>query len=548
MAEMDSRSQDTHVSDTPEASSRPGATKTTATPLTAALPDGLVARLAGAIVTGSHRQTYTLYAPFTGEPIGELPQSAPGDVQLAFEKARKAQAAWAARPVQERTAVLLRAHDLVLQRQAEILDIIQIENGKARLHAFEEIAELAQVCRYYARTAKSHLKPRRRAGVFPIATKTYEIRHPKGVVGIISPWNYPLALGAADAVPAFAAGNAVVSMPDMQTPLTALWARELFIEAGLPADLWQVVVGEGPVIGPSVVDHADYVSFTGSTRTGRQVAQQAAYGLVGCSLELGGKNPMIVLEDADLDKAVEGAIRGCFASAGQLCVSIERLYVHHAVYQEFLERFVKRTRSLRLGAALDFSADIGSLTSKRQLETVRRHVEDARAKGAKVVAGGIARPDIGPYFFEPTILTGVHRDMLVYAEETFGPVVSVYPVKSAEDAILKANDTKYGLNASVWTRDIRRARALAERIKAGTVNVNEAYAAAYGSVDAPMGGMGDSGLGRRHGAEGILKFTEVQNVAIQRFVPFAPAFGLDARRWTRLLTTSLSLMKKLGKK
>ncbi|WP_228984635.1 aldehyde dehydrogenase family protein, partial [Streptomyces sp. DH12] len=207
---------------------------------------------------------------------------------------------------------------------------------------------------------------------------------------------------------------------DTETCLTALWARDLLIEAGLPADVFQVVLGEGPVVGPEVVRHADYVSFTGSTRTGREVAQGAAARLVGVSLELGGKNAMLVLEDADLDKAAAGAVRACFSSAGQLCISIERLYVHEAVADAFLERFVARTKALRLGTALAYGADMGSLVGQRQLDAVTRHVEDAVAKGARVLAGGTARPDIGPYFYEPTILDGVEAPMSVCTEETFG--------------------------------------------------------------------------------------------------------------------------------
>ncbi len=341
------------------------------------------------------------------------------------------------------------------------------------------------------------------------------------------------------------AGNAVVNKPDTQTALTALWARELLVEAGLPADLWQVVIGDGPVIGPAVVEHADYVSFTGSTRTGRDVAQRAAARLVGASLELGGKNAMLVLSDADLDAAAAGAVRACFSSAGQLCISIERLLVHRSVADAFLERFAARTRALRLGGGLAYGADMGSLVSVRQLETTTRHVEEAVKAGATVVAGGRARPDLGPFFFEPTILDGVTPEMAVCAEETFGPVVSVYCFDTEDEAVAAANSTPYGLNSSVWTRDLRRGRSVAARLRTGTVNVNEAYAAAYGSVGSPMGGMGDSGLGRRHGAEGILRFTEAQTIATQRLMPIAPSFGLDDRQFTAVMTGGLRALKAL---
>ncbi|MFE7930853.1 succinic semialdehyde dehydrogenase [Streptomyces sp. NPDC057456] len=492
-------------------------------------------------VTGSGRTAN--HTPFTGEKLADLPESTPDDVLKAFEAARKAQAVWERTPVRERAAVLLRFHDLVLERQAEVLDLIQLETGKARLHAHEEVQAVAVAARHYGRKAPAYLRPKRHAGAMPTLTKVTELRHPRGVVGQIAPWNYPLELSVGDALPAFVAGNAVVMKPDTETCLTALWARDLLVEAGLPADVFQVVLGEGPVVGPEVVRHADYVSFTGSTRTGREVAQGAAARLVGVSLELGGKNAMLVLEDADIEKAAAGAVRACFSSAGQLCISIERLYVHESIADAFVERFAARTKAMRLGTSLAYGADMGSLVGERQLETVTRHVEEAVAKGAKVVAGGVARPDVGPYFFEPTILDGVTEPMSVCTEETFGPVVSIYRFKTDDEAVEQANSTPYGLNSSVWTKDGRRGRDIASRVRAGTVNVNEGYASAYGSVQSPMGGMKDSGLGRRHGSEGILKYTEAQTVAQQRLLPMAPALGMDDEKYAEFMSRSLKLMK-----
>ncbi|MFI0739598.1 succinic semialdehyde dehydrogenase [Streptomyces sp. NPDC021100] len=502
----------------------------------------LVARLTRG-VTGSG--TTANHTPFTEEELARLPEATPEDVAAAFARAREAQRRWADVPVRRRADVLLRFHDLLLSRQSEVLDLIQLETGKARLHAHEEVQAVAVAARHYGRSAPSYLRPKAHTGVLPLLTKVTELRRPRGVVGQIAPWNYPLELSAGDALPAFAAGNAVVMKPDTETALTALWARELLIEAGLPEELWQVVLGEGPVVGSEVVAHADYVTFTGSTRTGRDVARRAAARLVGASLELGGKNAMLVLHDADVEKAAAGAVRGCFSTAGQLCVSIERLYVHRSVADAFLERFTARTRALRLGTSLSYGADMGSLTSRRQLETVVRHVEEAVAKGATVLAGGRPRPDVGPLFHEPTVLEGVEPPMAVCAEETFGPVVSVYRFDDEDEAVRLANATPYGLNASVWTRDGRRGREIAGRLRAGTVNVNEAYAAAYGSAAAPMGGMGESGIGRRHGAEGILKFTEAQTVAHQRLVPLAPSFGLDDAAYARLMTGGLRALKAL---
>ena len=265
------------------------------------------------------------HTPLTGAVLAAIPAGTAADVEHAVNLARAAQPAWAARSFAERARVFLRFHDLLLRRQDEVLDLIQLETGKARRHAFEEVLDTAIVSRYYALHAQRLLRPRRRKGALPLLTKTWELRSPVGVAGFIVPWNYPLNLAITDAVPALMAGNAAVLKPDAQTSLTALWAVALLREAGLPAEVFPVVTGEGPVVGPAVGERVDFLMFTGSSRTGRVVARQAAERLIGCSLELGGKNPMIVLHDADLEKAVDGAVRGCFAAAGQVCVSIERM-------------------------------------------------------------------------------------------------------------------------------------------------------------------------------------------------------------------------------
>jgi succinate-semialdehyde dehydrogenase/glutarate-semialdehyde dehydrogenase len=502
--------------------------------------------LVGAVVSTSG-ETVTTRAPFDGTEVAQLPVSTETDVDTAFAVAREAQRTWAARPVAERARVLLRVHDLVLARQDEVLDLVQTESGKARRHAFEEVVDVALNARYYARTAARELRPAKRAGLVPVLSQVHELRHPKGVVGIVSPWNYPLTLAVSDALPAFVAGNAVVHKPDTQTALTALWVRALAVEAGLPPDLWQVVLGDGPTVGAAVVGRGDFVCFTGSTRVGREVAERCGRRLVGCSLELGGKNPMLVLEDADLDRAAEAAVRDCFTGAGQLCVSPERLYVAEPVHDGFLDRFLSRVRSARLGTAFDFSVDVGSLLSQAQLDRVTAHVDDAVAKGATVLAGGRPRPDIGPLFYEPTVLAGVTEDMALCREETFGPVVAVRAVADEHEAVRKANESTYGLHASVWTRDVCRGRRVASRIETGTVSVNETYGAAWGATAAPMGGRKDSGLGRRHGREGLLKYTEPQTVAVQHLVPFAPPDRIPFETWARGFTAALRVLKAVGR-
>ncbi|MGV9778814.1 succinic semialdehyde dehydrogenase [Streptosporangium sp. NPDC003464] len=493
----------------------------------------------------SSGKTQTITAPFTGEPLAELPVSTAEDVRAAHARAREAREAWAALPVQERIKPFLRLHDAILDRREEILDVVQWETGKARRHAFEEVLDVAGCTLYYVRRAPGLLAPRRRAGIFPVATKTVEVRQPKGTVALISPWNYPLSLGVTDVVPALLAGNTVVHKPDTQTALSTLWTIDLLVSLGMPREIWQVVLGEPAEIGDALIDGADYVAFTGSTRGGRKIAEAAARRLIGCSLELGGKNPMVVLDDADLDMAAQGALRACFTNAGQLCISIERLYVHEAVHDAFVEKFVRQARNMKLGAGLDWSVQMGSLTSQRQLDAVGAHVDDAVAKGAEVLAGGRARPDVGPLFYEPTILGGVDESMNLCREETFGPVVSVYRFSGEDEVVEKANDTAYGLNASVWTRDLSRGRALASRIKAGTVNINEGYGAAYASYDAPMGGMKSSGLGRRHGAEGLLKYTEVQTISSQAsWMGFEPILGMTYDKYADTLSGLLKTMKK----
>lgn len=487
------------------------------TPTTALRPgrgelDRLAARVA---VPGEGRERAQVVSPLTGETVGEVPVGTADDVAAAVARAREVQQHWAAVPVRQRAAVLLRYHDLVLDRQDELMDLIQLENGKARVWAFEEILDQAITARYYARLAPRALRPHRRLSALPGLVSTREHHIPRGVIGVISPWNYPLVLAVSDALAALVAGNGVVIKPDSQTPFTALRAFELLEEAGLPEGLVQIVTGPGRAVGTAIIDTTDYVMFTGSTATGRTIARQAGERLIGMSAELGGKNAMVVTGDVDLDRAVEGAVVGSFANTGQLCISIERIYVEAPIADRFTEAFGARAGALKLGAAQAYGPEVGALASQDQLDKVRAHVDDAVAKGARVVAGGKHRPDIGPWFYEPTVLTGVTPDMDLHRDETFGPVVAVYPVASDDEAVAQVNDTEYGLNASVYCGDTGRGRAIAERILAGTVNVNDGYASAWASLDAPMGGMKASGLGRRHGREGLLKYTESRTVAVR---------------------------------
>ncbi|GAA3804959.1 succinic semialdehyde dehydrogenase [Cellulomonas soli] len=474
-----------------------------------------VRTLLARIVTSPGAEHRTSYAPFTGAPIAAVPLSTPADVERAATVARAAQRRWAAAPLRTRTAVLRRLHDLLLARQSDVLDLVQLETGKSRASAYEEVADIALVARHYAARAGRYLAPRREPGVVPGLSSVRVLRHPLGVVGIIAPWNFPLTLTLGDVLPALVAGNAVILRPDPQTALTALWAAELLEDAGLPDGLLQIVVNEGRLLAPMLVDQVDHLSFTGSTAAGRVVAGQAGQALVPATLELGGKNPLYVAEDVDVETAARGAVRACFTGAGQVCVSIERLYVHEDVADAFLAAFVRNTRALRLGSGLDYRSDMGSLTSAAQLAKVVEHVEDAMGHGATVLTGAVHRTDLGPYFYEPTVLTDVPPEARLTREETFGPVVTVSRVASDDEAVAAMNDGEFALNASIWTRDVRRGARLAARVRSGQVNVNEGYMASWAAVGAPQGGSGTAGTGSRHGREGLWETTRLQTVAVQ---------------------------------
>ena len=362
---------------------------------------------------------------------------------------------------------------------------------------------------------------------------------------MISPWNYPLTLAASDAVAALMAGNAVVLKPDSATPFTALAVRSLLVRAGADPGLLQVVTGAGTALGAPLIDAVDALMFTGSAATGSAVVSRAGARLIPVSAELGGKNPLIVRADAPLARTVRGTVRACFSNAGQLCVSIERVYVHRDVWDRFVPALVRATGALRVGATMGWETDMGPLISAEHRARVAAHVDDAVARGATVLTGGRALEEVGPTAYAPTLLAGVTGDMEVHSAETFGPVAALYRVSGDEEAVRAANASPYGLNASVWTADPRAGAALAGHIRAGTVNVNEGYAAAWGSTAAPMGGMGASGLGRRHGPEGILKYTQSQTIAVQRLMPLQAPPGVGGERWAAALTAWLRLARRL---
>ncbi|MEN0134057.1 MAG: succinic semialdehyde dehydrogenase [Rhodococcus sp. (in: high G+C Gram-positive bacteria)] len=495
------------------------------------------ARLADliAIPDAADRPTRSVVEAFTGRELATVPVGTAQDALDAIARARVAQKQWAARPVTERAAIFHRYRDLVLENRDALMDMAQAETGKSRAAAQEEVLDISMTARHYARVAPKLLRPRRISGMLPGLTKTVVRYQPKGVVGVISPWNYPMTLAVSDAVAALLAGNAVVLKPDSQTPYCALACVDLLYQAGLPRDLFAVVPGPGSVVGTALVENTEYLMFTGSSATGQLLAEQAGRRLIGFSAELGGKNPMIVTAGANLREVTDAAVRACYSNSGQLCISIERIYVEESIAPEFTRMFGERVRKMKLGAGYDFGIEMGSLVSEDQVKAVSSHVDDAVVKGATVVAGGKARPDLGPLFYEPTVLTGVPEDAECYRDETFGPLVSIYPVADVDEAIERANDTEYGLNASVWAGTKAEGEAIAARIHAGTVNVDEGYAPAWGSTGAPMGGMGVSGVGRRHGEDGLLKYTEPQTIATTRVLNLGGPRGLSPKVWAKIM-------------
>ncbi|WP_067464397.1 succinic semialdehyde dehydrogenase [Nocardia amamiensis] len=506
----------------------------------------LIERLTGLVAADGSAAAFPMTEVYTGAPVGDLPQSTPQDVLAACANARAAQTDWAALPLRERLRVFERAHELILREVETIADLIQIGCGKTRRMAVEESCDVPMVISHYLKTARRVLRPKRRGGPMPLLTTSTEEHRPKGLVAVIAPWNFPFAIALSDAMPALMAGNGVVLKPDNKTALCVLFGVELLHRAGLPRGLVQVVCGEGPDIGPTLIGNVDFVMFTGSTATGRIVGEQAGRNLIGCSLELGGKNPMIVLADANLDEVIPGAVFAAFANSGQACMHIERIYVHRDIHDEFVRRLVAAAAELngKIGAAYDYTPEFGSLVSQQHLERVAAHVDDARAKGATVHVGGNARPDIGPAFYEATVLTGVTPEMTHATLETFGPVVTVYPFSDEREAVRLANATDYGLNASVWSRDLAHANRIAAQLQAGNININDGFVATYAAKATPSGGVKQSGVGTRHGDQGLLKYTDTVNVGVLKRQVLAARAGQPYDKQLKMTLMSLRLMRR----
>ncbi|MEV5958492.1 succinic semialdehyde dehydrogenase [Streptomyces sp. NPDC051987] len=469
--------------------------------------------------------------PATGAVVGHVADASAQEVAQAVARARQAQPGWAELSARSRAAFFTRGREWVLTHRQEIIDSIVAENGKTQEDAIVEIVYCVSAFAHWAKRARHYLADTkiRSLSPFVLGRSMYTRRVPLGVVGVIGPWNNPLINSFGDAIPALAAGNAVVLKPSEYTPLTALLMEKMTRECGWPKDVFQVVTGAGAT-GQALVDAADFVMFTGSTKTGRAVAARAGERLVPCSLELGGKDALIVLADASLERAVNVTLHGALCNGGQMCTSVERVYVEEPVYEAFVDRLRRRFEEVTSGRPAGLgSTDVGAMTFPAQMAIVEDHVQDAVSRGARVLVGGHAAPGPGR-FFEPTLLVDVDHTMKCMREETFGPTLPVMKVASAEEALRLVNDSTYGLQASVISSNMKRARHLAERLEAGCVTINDAQTN-YMAFGLPMGGWKESGLGVRHGAEGIRKYTRLQAVSVNRFptrrdlhmIPFDPS-------------------------
>jgi acyl-CoA reductase-like NAD-dependent aldehyde dehydrogenase len=464
--------------------------------------------------TATQRASIASINPATGEVLGEFDCVGEKEVGAAVERARAAQSSWQESDIGRRLQILRRFQTLLHEKKADVARLITREAGKPYVEALLTEVLVVLDAAQFAITQAPRLLRDQRVGHANLAMKAkrgWVHREPYGVVGIISPWNYPFATPGTEAVAALVAGNAVVVKPSESTTLCALELQHLVTAAGLPANLLQVVPGAGATGAALVNSNVDKLIFTGSVASGKKVAQAAAARLLPVVLELGGKDPMLVLDDADVEVASSAAVWGAFVNTGQACLSVERCYVHQSLYERFLSAVVAKTGKLRVGNGLEPETELGPMIHQRQLQIVEEHVADARARGTRVLAGGTRLPQLGPNFYAPTVIADVTHEMLLMRQETFGPVLPVMAFGSDDEAIRLANDSEFGLAASIWTRNRPRGAAIAARLQAGTVMVNDVISC-YGISEAPHGGVKASGLGRTHGRLGLEEMVWVKYV------------------------------------
>jgi succinate-semialdehyde dehydrogenase/glutarate-semialdehyde dehydrogenase len=488
--------------------------------------------------------TLAVYEPGSGKLLGEVRVSTAADVRNTVQQARVAQAEWARKPFAARRAVLLRFKELLLARAEELCDHITRENGKTLNESlFMEVLPVADAVQWYATHTEKALRDEKIAlHLFP-NKKSYLRFYPRGLIGIISPWNYPFSIPVGDAVAALMAGNAVVVKPSEYTPIILEKTRALLEEAGLPRGLFGVVQGRGDVGAELIRAGVNMIVFTGSAATGKKVNVAAAEQMIPCVLELGGKDPAIVLPDADLDAAARKIAWGAFANSGQTCASVERVYVHESVARPFTEKVVALAKQLRQGDPNRHDVDVGAMTTQMQVEIVRRHLDDARQRGAKVLTGGeIEVSPEGARFVQPTVLSGTTPDMAIVREETFGPMLPIMTYRTEEEAVRLANDSPYGLSAYVFTKDRAKAERLANQLLAGTVMHNDTLYT-HAAPETPWGGVKSSGLGRVHGKHALRDFSEVRHVNLERMsFPAFWYYPYSRRAWNTGLRVYRTLL------
>ncbi len=489
--------------------------------------------------------------PATLEPVGRVPLTSPAELEEAVGEARAAQAAWCRRSVSERARLLRDVMEALLDAADDVAATIVAETGKPRVEALTaEVLVAIETLAWLVGSAPRILRPERLrfSQRYLVHKRAWLLYEPVGVAGIVSPWNFPFGIAFSQAATAVAAGNAAVVKPSELTPQAGRWVEEIFRRAGAPPGLIRTVQGPGATVGDALVGHrgVDLVAFTGSTAVGRRVGARAAERLVPAILELGGKDPMVVLDDADLDRAVAGALWGAFANCGQVCSGVERIYVMAPLYERFVERLAGRVASLRLGRGEDPEAELGPLISEHQRDRVEGLVADAVERGATIVSGG-ARADIGlpGWFFAPTVLAGEPVEARLVREEIFGPVVTVDRIANEADGVRRANALRYGLGASVWTRDPRRARRVAGNLRAGSVWMNDC-SYSYGTAQAPWGGCGDSGHGRTHSRHGLYALSHLKFVDTDSGRLAPPWWFPYDRRVTGGLRVSLDVLHRSG--
>ena len=468
---------------------------------------------------GGHGGAIAVENPATGELITTVPNLSASETREMVARARAAQPAWAALGFEERGRVFRRAQKWMLDNADRVIDVVSSETGKTVEDVqLADLGYTVSALGFWAKEGPKYLADERvPSWKNPIAIgKKLVIRYaPVGVVGVIGPWNFPIANSLGDCIPALMAGNSVVLKPSEVTPLSSMLMHEMLSHCGIPEGVFQVATGDGTT-GAALIGEVDCLMFTGSTATGRKVAKAAAEAMIPFYLELGGKDPMIVCADANIERAANAASFYSMNNAGQVCISVERVYVEEPVYDEFVERVTDNIRILRQGGPEGGpgTVDVGAVIFPPQIDIVDAHVRDAVQKGAKVLTGGHVRPGAGR-FYEPTVLVDVDHSMKCMTEETFGPTLPIMKVPNVEEAVRLANDSVYGLQASVWTSDVERGEALARRIEAGVVCVNDAQVN-YTALNLPMGGWKSSGLGTRHGANGIRKYCKIQSLLVTR--------------------------------